>query len=99
MAWFGTRQQNSASDGHKTQAGEGIRTPYPLFTRAYLKLYVLLLAVPLTEPFFGVTAASHLPFASLIVQERLASFFLPCLIVTFLQEPFFVIRPLFEVSV
>ena len=38
MVWDanGTRQQNSASDGHKTQAGEGIRTPDPLFTRQVL---------------------------------------------------------------
>ena len=59
----------------------------------------MLLAAPLTVPFAGVTDASHLPLASLTVQERRASFFLPCLIVTFLQEPFFVIRPLVAVSV
>ena len=55
--------------------------------------------LPLTAPLEGVTDASHLPLASLAVQERRESFFLPCLTVTFLQEPFFVAFPLVAVSV
>ncbi len=39
-----------------------------------MKLEHLLLAVPLADACVAVTAASHVPFASLIVEERLASF-------------------------
>ena len=67
--------------------------------RGYLNVYLLVFTVPLTEPCFGVTAASHLPFASLIVQERPATSDVPRLIVTVLQDPVFVICPLVAVSV
>ena len=70
----------------------------PPDARRYLNLYFLVLAVPLTAPLDGVTDATQVPFASFTVHERRASFFLPCLIVTFLHEPFFVTAPLFAVS-
>jgi hypothetical protein len=54
--------------------------------------------VPLTAPFAGVTEASQVPFVSLTVQELRATFALPCLIVTVLQAPVFVVVPLFAVS-
>ena len=54
-------------------------------------------AAPATPPFVGVTDTTHVPLPSLMVQERRVTFVLPCLVVTFLQVPLFVVAPLFAV--
>lgn len=64
----------------------------------YLNLYLLLFAAPLMLPLAGVRDASQVPFVSFTLQERRASFFLPCLIVTFLHAPVLVFDPCFAVS-
>ena len=65
----------------------------------YLNLKRLLFAVPLTLFFLGVTDAVQVPFVSLTVQERRVSFFLPTLILTFLQRPLLRLLPRFAFSV